>query len=80
MDRRELALASEEPVIEEEKIPAFSPIDLTNARRDADLSQGKLAKKIGVSQPHISRWENGRPIPDKHVTTLLDILGAYLEN
>jgi DNA-binding transcriptional regulator YiaG len=80
VDRRELAFASEEPVIAEEKIPAFSSIDLTNARRDAGLSQGKLAEKVGVSQPHISRWENGRPIPDKHVTTLFDILGAYLEN
>ena len=80
VDRRESDLVGGESFIEKEKTSAFSSIDLTNARKDTRLSQRELAEKIGVSQPHISRWENGRPIPDKHLATLYDILGAYLEN
>ncbi|MDD3106753.1 MAG: helix-turn-helix transcriptional regulator [Bacilli bacterium] len=38
---------------------------LVFARAKLDLSQTELAKKLNVSLPTISRWENGKVSPTK---------------
>ncbi|MGN1234612.1 MAG: helix-turn-helix domain-containing protein, partial [Christensenellaceae bacterium] len=43
-------------------------------RREAGLSQGELAKKIGVTQRKISYWENGQIEPD---LATIDVLCNY---
>lgn len=50
---------------------ATGPLDISGiirrARRVADLSQRDLAKRAGVSQASLARWEMGRGSPDVHV-------------
>ena len=38
---------------------------LVFARAKLDLSQAELAKKLNVSLPTVSRWENGKVNPTK---------------
>ena len=33
-------------------------------RKDKNLTQAELANKLGVSDRAISKWENGRGLPD----------------
>lgn len=40
---------------------------IRRARRVADLSQRDLAKRAGVSQASLARWEMGQGSPDVHV-------------
>jgi len=44
------------------------------ARASAGLSQERLAKKIGTSQPMVARWESGSQVPS--VRSLLRIAKA----
>ncbi len=43
---------------------------LARARRERGLSQAELARRLGMSAPHLSRIEHGA---DLRVSTLLDI-------
>jgi transcriptional regulator with XRE-family HTH domain len=53
---------------------------LRRARLEQGVSQGTLAKKLGVSQPTISNWEQGRAKPDgREVAKLERVLGAFNE-
>jgi ribosome-binding protein aMBF1 (putative translation factor) len=36
---------------------------ISTARKDASISQSGLSQRMGVSQPLISSWENGRTCP-----------------
>lgn len=48
---------------------------LKTLREAAKLTQGEIAKEIGVSQPHYRRWETGAlPIPQNHLRTLAKLL------
>ena len=40
---------------------------LLNCRKEKDLTQEQLAEKLGVSSKSISRWENGKTMPDYSV-------------
>ena len=40
-------------------------------RREKNLTQEKLAEKLGVSNKTISKWENGKCMPDYSVIELL---------
>ena len=45
-------------------------------RREKNLTQEQLAEKIGVSNKTISKWENGKCMPDYAVVEILcDVLG-----
>ena len=58
--------------MDQEKIGKF----IAECRKKANLSQEQLAEKIGVTQKSISRWENGRNMPD---LSLFKSLCAILE-
>ena len=40
-------------------------------RREKNLTQGQLAERLGVSNKTISKWENGKCMPDYSVIELL---------
>ena len=40
-------------------------------RREKNLTQEQLAEKIGVSNKTISKWENGKCMPDYAVVEIL---------
>lgn len=42
-------------------------------RRSANLTQMQLAEKLGVSDRAVSKWENGRAMPDSSI--MLDLCG-----
>lgn len=44
----------------QEKIGKF----IANLRKEKKLTQQELAKKLGVTDRAISKWENGRGLPD----------------
>ena len=65
-----------------EKIKTFSKIasEIIKYRIDHNLSQADLAKKLGVSQNQVSKWERG--MNDFKIGTLVEIckkLGLELE-
>ena len=50
-------------------------------RKDKNLTQAELANRIGVSDRAISKWENGRGLPDyEYISDLCDELGITLMN
>lgn len=55
----------------QEKIGVF----IAKCRKDKNLTQEQLAEKLGVSNKSISRWENGKTMPDYSILNdLCDIL------
>ena len=46
--------------MDQEKIGKF----IATCRKEQNLTQEQLAEKLGVSSKSISRWENGRTLPD----------------
>ena len=46
--------------MDQEKIGKF----IAELRKEQNLTQQELAEKLGVSSKSISRWENGRTLPD----------------
>ena len=46
--------------MDQEKIGKF----IAELRKEQNLTQEQLAEKLGVSSKSISRWENGRTLPD----------------
>lgn len=58
-----------------DKIGAF----IANERKVKNLTQAKLAEKLFVSEKTISKWENGRGVPDTNVLLkLCEILDVSL--
>jgi transcriptional regulator with XRE-family HTH domain len=54
---------------------------LKQFRVDAGLTQAKVAKAVGVSQPNYQRWESGfAPIPDDKLKKLAKVLKASPES
>lgn len=57
----------------QEKIGKF----IAKCRKDKNLTQEQLAEKLGVSYKSVSRWENGKNMPDysilKELCNILDI-------
>lgn len=51
----------------QEKIGKF----IAELRKDKKLTQEQLAEKIGVTDKSISRWENGKTMPDISMLSLL---------
>ena len=46
--------------MDQEKIGKF----IKKLRKDNNLTQDELAKKLGVTYQAVSKWENGKSIPD----------------
>ena len=57
----------------QEKIGKF----ISNVRKDKKLTQRQLADKLGITDRAISKWENGKSMPDlsllKPLCDILDI-------
>ena len=52
---------------------------IANERKAKKLTQAKLAEKIFVSEKTISKWENGKSLPDTNsLPKLCEILGVSL--
>ena len=49
---------------------------LAKIRKLLGLSQSTIGDELGVPKTSISAWENGRPIPTKHVRKLAKILNV----
>ncbi len=45
------------------RFPNPRPITIRKLRRDADMSQGQLAERLGVNLMTVNRWERGHQIP-----------------
>ena len=59
-----------------EKIGKF----LMEERKKLNLTQAKLAEKIYVSEKTISKWENGKGVPDANsLTKFCDVFGVGLK-
>ena len=59
--------------MDQEKIGKF----IKKLRKDNNLTQDELAKKLGVTYQAVSKWENGKSIPDiailKDISTLFNV-------
>ena len=51
----------------QEKIGKF----ILELRKEKNMTQQELADKIGVTDRAISKWENGRGLPDLSLITVL---------
>jgi transcriptional regulator with XRE-family HTH domain len=53
---------------------------LKQFRVRAGMTQAKLAKKVGVTQPNYQRWESGSaPVPEEKLKKLAKVLGTSAE-
>jgi transcriptional regulator with XRE-family HTH domain len=60
-----------------QSMPMRYPLNLTEHRKAKNLSQAKLAEMIGVEQPTVQRWEQGKRKPDlEQIGDLADALGV----
>ncbi len=46
-------------------------IYIAQKRKEKNLTQGQLAERLGISNKTISKWENGRNMPDYGILPLL---------
>ena len=61
----------------QEKIGKF----ISSLRKEQNLTQEQLAEKLGVSNKSVSRWENGKCLPDVSLyKDLCHILGITLND
>ena len=59
----------------QEKIGKF----IANLRKEKNMTQQELAKKLGVTDRAISKWENGRGLPDYSLLQdLCDVLSISI--
>jgi transcriptional regulator with XRE-family HTH domain len=54
-------------------------LQIKKARTEAQLTQGKLGKKIGVTWEMISRYENGKSSARKNIEKIAEILGKPIQ-
>lgn len=55
--------------------------NLVRIRKDAGLTQEKLAEQLGVSRQAISKWETGESLPDLEMLTVLaNILAVGMDD
>ena len=53
--------------MDQEKIGKF----IANLRKEQKLTQEQLAEKLGVTDKSVSRWENGKTMPDISMLSIL---------
>ncbi|CCL33748.1 TPA: helix-turn-helix transcriptional regulator [Clostridioides difficile] len=54
--------------------------NLYKARKELNFSQSKLAQKVGISRPYLSKIENGMVKPSAEITYRISIeLGKSIE-
>ena len=44
---------------------------ISELRKEKSMTQDQLAEKLGVTDKSISRWENGKTMPDLSMLTIL---------
>lgn len=54
-------------------------IQIKKARLEAQLTQGELGQKIGVTWEMISRYENGKSSPRKNLEKISEVLGKPIQ-
>ena len=55
-------------------------IRIQELRKQQNLSQGALAKALGISRQAVSKWENGASVPDmQNLILLAEILDTEVE-
>lgn len=60
-------------------VPPAVNISIRQLRDSAGLTQRELARRLGVTQPNVARWESGRSIPDlKTLQRIADALDLNL--
>ena len=53
---------------------------ITTLRKEKDISQGDLAKRLNVSRQAVSKWEQGQSSPDTaKLIQLAELLGTQVE-
>ncbi|MFD5938448.1 helix-turn-helix domain-containing protein [Streptomyces bacillaris] len=58
----------------------FSGQKLRAVRENRNISQRKLAARMGVNASYLSKWEGGRSAPNGvNMVRLLQVLGCELE-
>lgn len=68
-------IQKKEFVMDYKKIGSF----IASRRKEKNLTQAKLAKKLYVSEKTVSKWENGNGLPDTAIlTSLCEILEVNL--
>ena len=61
--------------MDQEKIGKF----IAKLRKEKNMTQNELAQKLGITDRAISKWENGRGMPDLSLLTpLCEILGVSI--
>ncbi len=61
--------------MKQEKIGKF----ITECRKEKKLTQNELANKLGITDKAVSKWENGRCMPDYSIINdLCSILGISI--
>ena len=61
--------------MDQQKIGAF----ISECRKEKGLTQAQLAEKLGVTDKSVSRWENGRTMPDMSLyEDICDVLGIQV--
>ena len=58
--------------MDQEKIGAF----LRELRKEKNMSQEQLAEKFNVSSRSISRWENGKTMPD--ISIIIELADYFI--
>lgn len=58
-------------IMNQERIGKF----IAELRKEKNMTQSELAQKLGITDKSISRWENGRTMPD---ISLLSVLAEEL--
>ena len=55
-------------------------IRILELRKQQNLSQGALAKSLGISRQAVSKWENGASVPDmQNLIQLAEVLDTEVE-
>ena len=52
---------------------------IRRARHHKKLTQGELARRLGVNRATVISWEKGRHFPLRHLGAVEEVLGISLE-
>lgn len=53
---------------------------IADERKSLGMTQAELAKKCGLTQPMIARYEGGYPVPTANLKTIAKVLGLSIDD